>query len=67
MCTLGRFEGRVDVNRPLGVPWRSSRPPSSTSRYATGTCTAGARWFLLSCVVLPWAVEQYDAAPVPAS
>lgn len=23
-------------------------------------------WFVLSCVVLPWAVEQYDAALVPA-
>ncbi len=23
-------------------------------------------WFLLSCVVLPWIVEQYDAALVPA-
>ena len=23
-------------------------------------------WFLLSCVMLPWAVEQYDAALVPA-
>ena len=22
-------------------------------------------WFLLSCVVLPWAVEQYDAALAP--
>ncbi|KUN83782.1 hypothetical protein [Streptomyces griseoruber] len=24
-----------------------------------------ARWFLLSCVVLPWAVEQYDAQLAP--
>jgi hypothetical protein len=24
-------------------------------------------WFLLSCVVLPWAVEQYDLAKVPAA
>jgi hypothetical protein len=24
-------------------------------------------WFLLSCALLPWAVEQYDAAPVPVS
>ena len=23
-------------------------------------------WFLPACVVLPWAVEQYDAALVPA-
>jgi hypothetical protein len=23
-------------------------------------------WFLLSCVVLPWGVEQYDAVLVPA-
>jgi hypothetical protein len=22
-------------------------------------------WFLLACVVLPWTVEQYDAALVP--
>ncbi|GAA1933692.1 hypothetical protein [Streptantibioticus ferralitis] len=54
-AALGRFEGSCqDIHEGFRFPVEEW----DLHRYSD--------WFLLSCVVLPWAVESYDAALVPA-
>ncbi|MFD4320504.1 hypothetical protein [Streptomyces sp. NPDC058548] len=65
MRTLGRFEGRGDADRST-----RSLLDSAASEFVFPVqdweLHRYSDWFLLACVVLPWAVEQYDAALVPA-
>ncbi|MEV4441320.1 hypothetical protein AB0K09_20310 [Streptomyces sp. NPDC049577] len=53
-AALGRFEGAYqDIHKGFRFPVEDW----DLHRYSD--------WFLLSCLVLPWAVEQYDAVLAP--
>ncbi|WP_405953603.1 hypothetical protein [Streptomyces phaeochromogenes] len=66
MRTLGRFEGGVDADRPLGDSLEEFTASEFHFPVRDWDLCRHSDWFLLSCVVLPWIVEQYDAALVPA-
>ncbi|GHH54747.1 hypothetical protein [Streptomyces candidus] len=65
MRTLGWFEGRVDAERPVGGSVEEISASEFHFPVQDWDLHRYSDWFLLSCVVLPWAVEQYDAALVP--
>ncbi|WP_326757453.1 hypothetical protein OHB35_00935 [Streptomyces phaeochromogenes] len=66
MRTLGRFEGGVDAGRPLGDSLEEFTASEFHFPVRDWDLCRYSDWFLLSCVVLPWIVEQHDAALVPA-
>lgn len=66
MRTLGRFEGRVEADRPVGDSLEEFMASEFHFPVRDWDLYRYSDWFLLACVVLPWAVEQYDAALVPA-
>ncbi|MFJ5588338.1 hypothetical protein ACIQCG_01145 [Streptomyces noursei] len=66
MRTLGRFEGRVEVDRPVGDSLEEFTASEFHFPVRDWDLYRYSDWFLLSCVVLPWGVEQYDALLVPA-
>lgn len=66
MRTLGWFEGRVDAERPVGGSVEEFTASEFRFPVRDWDLYRWSDWFLLSCVALPWAVEQYDAALVPA-
>ncbi|MFJ4880046.1 hypothetical protein ACIP93_33230 [Streptomyces sp. NPDC088745] len=65
MRTLGWVEGRVDAERPAGATLEEYMASEFHFPVQDWDLYRWSNWFLLSCVVLPWAVEQYDAALVP--
>jgi hypothetical protein len=65
MRTLGRFEGRIDGNRPLGDSLEEFMASEFHFPVQDWDLYRYSDWFLLSCVALRWAVNQY-AALVPA-
>ncbi|MFF8387769.1 hypothetical protein ACF053_29585 [Streptomyces kanasensis] len=67
MRTLGRFEARVDADRPTSSFLSGATHEEFVFPVHDWDLYRYSHWFLLSCVVLPWAVEQYDAALVPVA
>ncbi|MFJ9378862.1 hypothetical protein [Streptomyces sp. NPDC101455] len=65
MRTLGRFEGRVDADRPVGDSLEEFTASEFHFPVQGWDLYRYNDWFLISCVVLPWAVEQYDTALSP--
>ncbi|MFE2529436.1 hypothetical protein ACFXEL_35015 [Streptomyces sp. NPDC059382] len=65
MRTLGRFEARVDADRPPGGTPEEYAASEFVFPVGDWDLHRYSDWYLLSCAVLPWAVEQYDAVVVP--
>lgn len=66
MRTLGRFEGRADADRSTSSLLNDGAASEFAFPVHEWDLYRYSDWFLLACVVLPWTIEQYDAALVPA-
>jgi hypothetical protein len=67
MRTLGWFEGRVDADRPVGGSLQEFTASEFRFPVRNWDLYRWNPWYMLTCVALPWAIEQYDAALVPAN